>query len=132
LEDLIAVIYSRIQFLLPWGLWATDWLIEQEARKRNINYDNQVKNLAYLSDAGVPNFDALHLFHMQFERVDATRLSNAYIKSGGLQTGVDCVGWILSQPQRTIEEIVHGPDRRRLEFKFFDRLDAMRADLTSR
>jgi hypothetical protein len=126
LEDLIAVIYSRVQYLLPWGLWATDWLIEQEADRRNINYDNQVKKLAYLADAGVPNFDALYLTHLKFERVDSTRLSQAYSKAGGMSTGIDCIGWVLNQSPERLEKILHGQDKRRIEHRFFDRIAALR------
>ncbi|AOV16201.1 hypothetical protein BJI67_03165 [Acidihalobacter aeolianus] len=126
LEDLVAVIYSQVQFLLPWGLWATDWLLEEEARNRGINYDGQVKKLAYLADAGVPNFDALSLHHMRFERVDATRLSKAYRQAGGLETGHDCIGWVLSRSKSSLETIIRGPDRRRVEHRFFERLDSIR------
>ena len=126
LEDLIAVIYSRVQFLLPWGLWATDWLIEQEAVNRGINYDNQVKSLAYLADAGVPSFDALQLVHLGVERVDATRLGRAYRSAGGLQTGLDCLGWVLSQTRSSLEKILHGRDNRRLDYQFHNRLDGLR------
>lgn len=122
LEDLISVIYSRVQFLLPWGLWATDALIAREAEKRGLNYEGQVKKLAYLADAGVPNFDALGLFHSGFERVDATRLSLAYRHAGGVGLGVDCFGWINSQPQEALRRIVSGRDGRRLEHRFFDRV----------
>jgi len=127
LEDLIAVIYSRVQYLLPWGLWATDWLIEQESERRKINYDNQVKNLAYLADAGVPNFNALRLTQLSFERVDSTRLSFAYSKAGGLDTGVDCVGWVISQPPVALEIVIRGQDNRRIEHGFFERIVALRS-----
>lgn len=126
LEDLVAVMYSRVQFLLPWGLWATDWLIQKEASKRNINYDNQVKQIAYLVDAGVPNFNALTLSHMGFERVDSTRLSRAYAKAGGLELGTDCVGWLLSRPRPHLENIIRGVDNRGIEFGFFDRIENLR------
>lgn len=126
LEDLIAVIYSRVQFLLPWGLWATDWLIEQETKSRNINYDNQVKKLAYLADAGVPNFDALQLTHLHIERVDATRLSQAYMRVGGSNTGVDCIGWVINQKPEYLERILRGQDNRRIEHRFFERIEALK------
>jgi len=122
LEDLIAVIYSRVQYLLPWGLWATDWLIEKETAQRHINYNNEVKNLAYLADAGVPNFNALHLTHMRIERVDATRLSRAYSRAGGDRTGVDVVGWVMNQSAEQLSRHLRGQDNRRMEHKFFERL----------
>lgn len=126
LEDLIAVIYSRVQYLLPWGLWATDWLLEQESLRREINYDNQVKNLAYLADAGVPSFDALRLTQFGIERVDATRLSRAYKQAGGSDTGLDCVHWVTNQSTQSLSTIVQGQDDRRLEHRFFERLRAFR------
>src|SRR5581483_373467 len=48
IEDLIALVYSRIQFLLPWGLYAADRLLETEAAQRRITYLNEVRSLAYL------------------------------------------------------------------------------------
>src|SRR5262249_19168570 len=71
LEDMISIIYSRVQFLLPWGLYATHKLVEEEASKRSINaYDGGLLAIAYLVDAGVPNFEALRLVNLDFERVD--------------------------------------------------------------
>ncbi|MEM9280475.1 MAG: DEAD/DEAH box helicase [Verrucomicrobiota bacterium] len=126
LEDLIALVYSRVQFLLPWGLWVTDWLVEQEAKKRKINYENQIKNLAYLSDVGVPNLDASHLVHLGFERVDSTRLTGAYFSAGGLNTGVDFLGWLFSRDEKAIEQILRGRDNRRIDFDFFARLEDLK------
>jgi superfamily II DNA/RNA helicase len=126
LEDLIAVIYSRVQFLLPWGLWATDWLVANECARREIGYDGSVKKMAYLADAGVPSFDALTLFHAELERVDATRLAAAYHRMGGGGTGVDCLGWVLVQSRPVLERILRGVDERRIEYGFFESLEALR------
>lgn len=122
LEDLIAVIHSRVQFLLPWGLWAADWVIDMEARHRGINYDGEVKKLAYLADSGVPSFDALRLGQMGLERVDSTRISRAYKKEGGLETGVDIVDWLAAQNKKTVTRIIRGQDGRRVDFEFFEKV----------
>ena len=74
LEELISVIYSRVQYLLPWGLYALDTLVEARARRLGIHYGNPIRALAYLVDEGVPGYDALRLVNLHFERVDATRL----------------------------------------------------------
>lgn len=117
LEDLIAIIYSRIQYLLPWGLYAMDSIIEEEAKKRGINYNNEVRNLSYLTDAGVPNFDALRLVNLDFERVDATRLTRKYNEKGGLNgLGVDIIGWIVHEDIRIIEQALKGFDNRRIDY----------------
>ncbi len=127
LEELISVIYSRIQYLLPWGLWATDWILEQEATLRQLEYNNEVRRMAYLADAGVPNMDALSLALIGIERVDATRIAIAFQRSGGLKTGVDCRSWLLNTSRDRIERAVHGIDGRRLDHKFFEILAQLRA-----
>lgn len=126
LEDLIAVVYSRVQFLLPWGLYATDALIETEAKKRNLNYENDVLKLAYLSDCGVPNFDALRLVNSDIERVDATRLSIAYKHSRKIHEGLDLFGWLFSLKQEALEEIVTGEDKRKVAHGFYADIDKLR------
>ena len=62
LEDLISVIFSRVQYLLPWGLYAIHEILRYESNNRSIvSYHGDVLALAHLVDAGVPNFDALRL-----------------------------------------------------------------------
>jgi len=119
LENLISVIYSRIQYLLPWGLYAMDKIVEEEAKKRKIPYNNDICSLAYLADAGVPDFDALRLVGLEIERVDATRLSNFYYRKGGLTQGVDIVGWLINEKASAIENCVKGVDNRRLDYDLF-------------
>lgn len=126
IEDLISVIYSQIQFLLPWGLYATDTLVELEAAKRQINYDGTVKRLAYLADAGVPSLDALRLVNLDFERVDATRLSERYQRTGGTKVGTDIVGWVSSMPFDQLITTVSGIDQRRVAFAFEEQVSSVR------
>ena len=116
IEDLVSTIYSRIQYLLPWGLYAFDRLVQEEAGRRGIAYNNAIRSVAYLVDAGVPGFDALRLTHAEIERVDATRLARRYKQSGGLELGVDVVGWASGLSQADINSVVMGPERRRLDF----------------
>jgi len=117
LEDLISIMYSQIQFLLPWGLYAADRLIEEEAKVRNLAYGNQVKTLAYFADAGVPSMSALRLVELDFERVDATRIARSYALAGGLnRTRQNIIGWLLSQPRSRIESSIRGDDNRRIDF----------------
>jgi len=78
LEDLINLLYTRIQYLLPWALYAVDRFFEDEAASRDREYEGQVRQIAYLADAGVPDFGALRLSHLGLERADATRLSRAH------------------------------------------------------
>lgn len=127
LEDLISVIYSRIQFLLPWGLYAMDRIVDEEAKRRSIPYNNEIGKLAYLADAGVPSFDALTLVNLDIERVDAARLASVFRKSGGYSTGVDIVGWVLSLPVERAIAIVKGIDQRRIDHDFVKTLSALRS-----
>lgn len=115
LEDLISVVYSRIQFLLPWGLYAMHRLVAEEARGRGLPYDNQLQSLAYLADAGVPSFDALRLVYLNFERVDATRLADHYRKHMRSQ-GLDIVAWLSGERRAVIIHCLQGRDRRRIDF----------------
>jgi superfamily II DNA/RNA helicase len=114
LEDLISIIYSRIQYLLPWGLYAVDRLLKEEAIKRSIPYANEVGSLAYLADAGVPSFDALRLVGLDFERVDATRLSESYRKFTNRDT--DIISWLVRQSESRIMAWVKGADNRRIDY----------------
>ena len=117
-EDLVSVIYSRIQYLLPWGLYAFDRIVENEAKDRGIDYRNEIRSLAYLVDAGVPSFDALRLVNADIERVDATRLSRAYHDAGGLNQGLDAAAWVVSQSEEYLQEIIIGTDQRRVDYDF--------------
>ncbi len=128
MEDLISVVYSRVQFLLPWGLYATDRLVEAEAQRRGIKYQNQLRSLAYLADAGVPTFDALRLVSAQFERADATRLAAIYHRNGGLRSGFDVLGWLATQPVEVLTSAVRGTESRRVEFGFEQRLRELRVE----
>jgi hypothetical protein len=47
--------YSQTQYILTWGLYATDRLVAEESSLRSIDYDKQLTQLAYLVDAGVPD-----------------------------------------------------------------------------
>ena len=116
IEDLVSVIYSRIQYLLPWGLYAFDRLVQEEAEHRGIAYNNAIRSVAYLVDAGVPGFDALRLTHADIERVDATRLARRYKQEGGLSLGFDVVRWLSGLSQDDVSRVVMGPDRRRIDF----------------
>ena len=127
LEDLISVIYT-IQYLLPWGLYAMHRIVAAEAQKRGIDYHDEIRHLAYLADAGVPNLDAFRLVGLSFERVDATRLSSMYQQSGGARRlGVDIVGWLMSAPRSQIETAVRGVDNRRLDYDLFALIRELRS-----
>src|SRR5260370_14737875 len=115
IEDLVAVVYSRIQYLLPWGLYAADCLLEVEARKRKIQYDNELMGMANLADAGVSSFDALRLVHLEFERTDATRLAREYRRRSGIGTGHEIVGCVANMPPAAIQDIVRGRPARRID-----------------
>jgi hypothetical protein len=124
LEDLISVIYSRIQYLLPWGLYAMHELVQEECRQRNItSYTDEILSLAYLVDSGVPNFDALRLVNLDFERVDATRLSKAYLSLH--QRDTDILGWLINTDRNSIFSISRGSDNRRLDFDLNRLLDSL-------
>ena len=115
-EDLVSVVYSRIQYLLPWGLYAFDRLVEEEAARRGIHYNNAIRSVAYLVDAGVPGFDALRLTRAEIERVDAARLARRYKQEGGLRLGVDVVRWVSRLSETEVNGIVSGADYRRVDF----------------
>ena len=108
--------YSRIQYLLPWGLYAFDRFVEEEAERRGITYNNAIRSVAYLVDVGVPGFDALRLTQAEVERVDATRLAARYRELGGFRLGVDVVGWLAGLPEEERDAIVFGRDSRRVDF----------------
>lgn len=127
LEDLINVMYSRIQYLLPWGLYAFDKLVEEVARSRSIQYDNHIRLVSYLADAGVPSIDALRLVGVDIERVDATRLALVFKKLGGKNIGVDIIGWLASEQRSVLERAVRGIDNRKIDYDFSAAIAAARA-----
>jgi DEAD/DEAH box helicase len=118
LEDLISVMYSRIEYLLPWGLWAVDRFLQEEAQERGLTYGHEIAQLAYLADAGVPNFDALRLVHQKFERTDATRLSHAFHGDSQARETTDVFGWLRGQEPERLRGIVRGRDRRAIDYDF--------------
>jgi superfamily II DNA/RNA helicase len=120
LEDLIGLMYSEIQYILPWGLYATDRFVREETETREIPYDGEVNKLVYLVDAGVPSWPALRLNSLGFERTDAARLSVAYENAPGHATA-DIVRWLVAQPIEDTVQIIRGSDRRALDYDF-DRL----------
>jgi hypothetical protein len=118
LEDLIRLMYSRIQYILPWGLYATDRFIEEEAAGRGLDYGNQVNLLAYLVDAGVPDVPALGLTRAGFERTDAARLSREYLRSPEARETTDITSWISGQTYESLVAIARGVDHRPLDYDF--------------
>lgn len=128
LEDLIRLVYSRIQYILPWGLYATDRFVAEETRRRGMSYAGEVNLLAYLVDAGVPDWAALRLTSLGFERTDAARLSQAYFRSRESKESVDVVGWLLSQTVERLSMIVEGRERRRLDYDFVRTFKDLRGD----
>jgi hypothetical protein len=117
LEDLISIMYSRIEYLLPWGLWAVDRFVSEEAAVRDMSYGHEIAQLAYLTDAGVPNFSALRLVHLGFERADATRLSKAYDAAHG-RDEMDIIGWLRAEDIDRLRAIIRGRDRRSIDYDF--------------
>ena len=116
IEELVSVVYSRIQYLLPWGLYAFDRLIQEEADRRSIPYNNGIRSIAYLVDAGVPGFNPLRLTNLDIERVDATRLAARYRQLGGFELGMDVVRWVSTLSEQEIRSIVAGRDARRIDY----------------
>ena len=110
---LVHMIYSRVQYLLPWALFGMNELIQYEGRKRGIHIGSGVSELSVLASEGVPSFDALTLVvQLDIERVDATRLAAAYRKD---KPATDIIGWLKAQEWRRIVGITSGPDKRRLD-----------------
>jgi superfamily II DNA/RNA helicase len=132
LEDLISILYSRIQYLLPWGLYAFDRIVHEEARRRRIGYGGQIQDLAYLADAGVPHFEGLRLVAFDFERVDATRLGSAYRAAVGRRRSIDLLSWLLNLNRQQISRITRGEDRRRVDYDLDRLLSAVRYGVENR
>ena len=129
LEDLIYVIYTRVQYLLPWGLYAMDRLVEEEARLRGLRYENQIQSLAYLADAGVPNLDALRLVSLDFERVDAARMSLAFRRERARNQQDDLLRWLVTKSKEALVAVVKGSDGRRIDSELWDKVDHVRQEL---
>jgi DEAD/DEAH box helicase/Helicase conserved C-terminal domain len=126
LEELISLMYSKIQYLLPWGLYAVDRFMEEEAAERGLEYGQQVASIAYLVDVGVPNFAAMRLTHLGFERTDAARLSRAYYADREARETTDIVRWMRAQSNESLAVTVQGVDRRRIDYDFFRLVDELR------
>lgn len=110
---MVASIYGRMQYLLPWGMFGMHELISYEAKRREITVGDGVSSLSILTAEGVPNFDALQLvLQLGLERVDAARLSEQYRR---LRSSADIVGWFVASGWPSLERIVRGDDRRRVD-----------------
>ncbi|OLL28141.1 hypothetical protein BTH42_29675 [Burkholderia sp. SRS-W-2-2016] len=115
--QMIAKIYGRMQYLLPWGLFGMHELLKYEANLRGMVVGDGVSALSVLAAEGVPNFDALTLtLSLGVERADATRLSQAYKSVRSKATPI--VGWLSGLPWSRAEEIVRGVDQRRVDPTF--------------
>ncbi len=111
---LVDLIYSKIQYLLPWALYGVNELVQYEALRRRISVGSGIRDLSILSSEGVPSFDALTLvMRLDIERVDATRLSLSYARQKPKDT--DIIGWFKGLQWSTVAGIVSGSDRRRLD-----------------
>ncbi|EHJ47946.1 DEAD/DEAH box helicase domain protein [Solidesulfovibrio carbinoliphilus subsp. oakridgensis] len=116
LEELVSVIYSRVQYILPWGIYAFHCLLEDECTRRGLAcYSGEVLSVAYLVDAGVSSFDAFRLVKMDFERVDATRLADYYYKNRH-KMQMDVMGWLANESDENIAKILRGWENRRIDF----------------
>ena len=123
---LVRVIYSRVQYMLPWGLFGLNELIKYEARKRDIQIGSGVGDLSVLASEGVPSFDALRLVvELDIERVDATRLATVYQRD---KQGMDILGWFKAQEWRRIVGITIGADKRRLDPDLWAIWNALRSE----
>ena len=109
---LVEVIYARIQYMLPWALFGCDELLRLEAQQRKIYVGSGVADLSALASEGVPSFDALRLVNFDIERVDATRLAEAYQK---VRPATNIVEWLSSLQWDEIAHIVAGVDRRGID-----------------
>jgi len=114
---MIAKIYGRMQYLLPWGLFGMHELLQYEGKQRRLAIGDGVSALSVLAAEGVPNFDALTLtLSLGVERADATRLSEAF-RPLRLKT-TPITDWLAALPWSRAEEIVRGADRRRVDPSF--------------
>ena len=112
-DRLVDVIYARIQYMLPWALFGCNELLHLEARLRRISVGSGVSDLSAFASVGVPSFDAHRLVtSFDVERVDATRLAEAYLQA---RARTDFVQWISSLRWDQIALIVAGKDGRRID-----------------
>jgi hypothetical protein len=110
---LVRVIYSRIQYMLPWALFGVHELIGYEAKRRRIAVGDGVRDLSMLANEGVPDFDALTLvIRLDVERVDATRLAASY-RTARAQS--DITAWLTGLSWDRVVNIVSSSDSRRLD-----------------
>ncbi|AOJ08261.1 hypothetical protein WS71_12330 [Burkholderia mayonis] len=115
--EMIAKIYGRMQYLLPWGLFGMHELLKYEAKRRGLVVGDGVSALSVLAAEGVPNFDALTLtLSLGIERADATRLSQAYKPFRSKATPI--ADWLAALPWTRAEEVVRGVDQRRIDPTF--------------
>ncbi|KIP97052.1 hypothetical protein RU08_19585 [Pseudomonas fulva] len=117
LGELVRIIYSKVQYLLPWALYGVAELLSYEAKRRKIKIQGGVRDLSVLAAEGVPNFDALQLvMGLGLERVDATRIAAAYSSNNeGRRRTTDIVGFFKGLEAKDLFRIVRGNDRRRLD-----------------
>lgn len=114
LGELVRIIYSKVQYLLPWALYGVNELLQYEAKRRKIKILDGVKDLSVLAAEGVPNFDALQLvLGLGLERVDATRIASSY-RNKKIRT-TDIIGYFRSLEWNELFGIVFGIDRRRID-----------------
>ncbi|MCO7228402.1 DEAD/DEAH box helicase [Halomonas sp. CnH100-B] len=117
LGELVRMIYSKVQYLLPWALYGVAELLAYEAKRRRIKVHGGVRDLSVLAAEGVPNFDALQLvMGLGLERVDATRIAAAYGSSNnGKRRTTDVIGFFKGLEAKDLSRIVRGNDRRRID-----------------
>lgn len=116
LGELVRMIYSKVQYLLPWALYGVAELLAYEAKRRRIRVQSGVRDLSVLAAEGVPNFDALQLvMGLGLERVDATRIAAAYGKFGNKRRTTDIIGFFKGLEVKELFGIVRGNDRRRID-----------------
>lgn len=117
LGELVRIIYSKVQYLLPWALYGVAELLSYEAKRRRIKVQGGVRDLSVLAAEGVPNFDALQLvMGLGMERVDATRIAAAYgMSNGGKRRTTDILGFFKGLEAKDLFRIVRGNDRRRVD-----------------
>ncbi|UFP99736.1 DEAD/DEAH box helicase [Pseudomonas fitomaticsae] len=117
LGELVRMIYSKVQYLLPWALYGVAELLSYEAKRRRIKVQGGVRDLSVLAAEGVPNFNALQLvMGLGLERVDATRIAAAYgAPNTGKRQTTDVVGFFRGLEAKDLFRIVRGNDRRRID-----------------
>lgn len=117
LGELVRMIYSKVQYLLPWALYGVAELLAYEAKRRGIKVQGGVRDLSVLAAEGVPNFDALQLvMGLGLERVDATRIAAAYGRhNGNKRRTTDIVGFFKGLDIKELFGIVRGNDKRRID-----------------